>query len=130
MRGHDLGRVIVQGTALPNTGIPGVIGGVGKERVLHAPCNGILYNKKAIGDEVAQGEIIAEIDGLPITATIDGILRGLIRNGFPVTTGFKIADIDPRESEKANCFTISDKARCIGGSALEAVLQLKHSKQL
>jgi len=126
MRGHNLGKLIVQDTALPNTGIPGEIGGVGKDRVLHAPYNGILHSRKEISDYVEQGEVIAEIDDHPVTATIDGILRGLIRDGSPVTVGFKIADIDPREAEKVNCFTISDKARCIGGSALEAVLMLKN----
>lgn len=128
MRGHNLGRIIGQGSALPNTGIPGLIDGIGRERVIHAPYGGILRNRKAIGDRVLKGDIIAEIDGQTVTATIDGILRGLIRDGFPVTIGFKIADIDPRESEKDNCFTISDKARCIGGSSLEAVLMLKNNR--
>ena len=128
MRGHNLGRIINQGSALPNTGVPGLIGGIGKERVLHAPYEGILRNRRAIGDIVTKGEIIAEIESQPIVATIDGILRGLIRDCFPVTVGFKMADIDPRESEKDNCFTISDKARCIGGSVLEAVLMLKNNR--
>ncbi len=126
MRGHNLGRIILQGSALPNTGIPGLIDGIGKERVIHAPYGGILRNRRAIGDNVSKGDIIAEIDGQQVMATIDGILRGLIRDSFQVTVGFKMADIDPRESEKENCFTISDKARCIGGSALEAVLMLRN----
>jgi len=40
-----------------------------------------------------------------------------------VTKGFKIADIDPRKEELANCFTISDKARCIAGSVLEVICE-------
>lgn len=52
-------------------------------------------------------------------------MRGIIKDGYPVTEGLKIADIDPRESEYANCFTISDKARCIAGSVLEALLYLE-----
>ncbi len=124
-RGHNLGRIIREGPAAPNTGIPGSIGGYTKERVIHAAHAGILRNVHQIGDIVSQGETIARIvrDGqeTPVLATITGIIRGLIRDGYPVTEGFKIADIDPRKEELKNCFTISDKARCIGGSVLTAV---------
>lgn len=125
MRGHRLGRIISKGAAMANTGVPGLIAGYGAERVIHADAAGTLYNTCHIGDTVRAGQPIAHIDAqgkqMPVTATIDGILRGLIRDGYPVTKGFKIADIDPRYSELANCFTISDKARCIAGSVLELV---------
>ena len=121
-RGHNLGRVLTEGTAAPNTGIPGVIAGYGKERVIHAPAAGILQNKSKIGDLVEKGQTIAMIGDVPVTATLTGVLRGLIRDGYPVTEGFKIADIDPRESEQKNCYTISDKARCIAGGVLEGIL--------
>jgi len=125
MRGHRLGRIITQGCAAPNTGVPGMIGGYAAERVIHAPCAGILRNRHAIADFVQKGEIIAEIETdegyTAVEASITGLIRGLIRDGFPVTKGFKIADIDPRREEYANCFTISDKARCIAGSVLELV---------
>ena len=128
-RGHHLGRVLWSGTAAPNTGVPGIIGGYGKERVIHCPAKGILRNVRKITDTVKKGEIIALVeteDGtVPVEATLDGILRGLIRDGYPVTVGFKIADIDPRSEELGNCFTISDKARCIAGGVLEAILQRK-----
>ncbi len=128
-RGHNLGRVLWQGPAAPNTGIPGIIGGYGKERVIHCPADGILRNVKKITDTVAQGEIIAVVETaegiVPVEATLTGILRGLIRDGYPVTVGFKIADIDPRSDEYNNCFTISDKARCIAGGVLEAILYRK-----
>lgn len=124
-RGHDLGRVITSGTARPNTGRPGNIGGYTVERVIHAPAAGALRNIRAIGDLVEKGELIARIEtqseAVMVRATISGIIRGLIRDGYPVTEGFKIADIDPRREELANCFTISDKARCIAGSVLEQV---------
>lgn len=133
MRGHDLGRIIEKGFAVKNTGIPGMIAGFDKERVIHSTAEGILYGKKMIGDFVNQGETIAEIltdqGNLEVKASISGILRGLIRDGYPVTKGFKIADIDPRTSEKANCHTISDKARCIAGSVLEGILYLEHKKK-
>lgn len=133
MRGHNLARIFTIGSALPNTGIPGNIGGFTKERVLHAEAAGYMKNIRQIGDIVEKGEEIARIyekmteDGtfsgsyVSVEASISGIIRGLIREGYHFQKGFKIADIDPRESELANCFTISDKARSIGGSVLEAV---------
>ena len=125
-RGHRLGRIIREGAAIPNTGVPGVIGGYGAERVIHAEKTGIFRNVCAIGDLVSAGETIAEIetpDGIrtPVTTRIAGILRGLLRDGYPVTPGFKVADVDPRREELENCFLISDKARCIAGSVLELI---------
>ena len=128
-RGHHLGRVLWEGTAAPNTGIPGIIGGYGKERVIHCPAKGILRNVKKITDTVSKGDVIAVVETengiVPVEASLDGILRGLIRDGYPVKLGFKMADIDPRAEEYNNCFTISDKARCIAGGVLEAILQRK-----
>ena len=128
-RGHNLGRVLWQGCAAPNTGIPGIIGGYGKERVIYSPAAGILRNCRGITDTVAKGDIIATVEteggSVPVTATLDGLLRGLIRDGYRVREGFKIADIDPRANEYHNCFTISDKARCIAGGVVEAILQRK-----
>ena len=113
-RGHNLGRVLREGSAAPNTGIPGIIGGYGKERVIHCPAEGILRNVKKITDTVSKGEVIAVVETgtgtVPVEATLDGILRGVIRDGYPVRVGFKMADIDPRAEEYHNCFTISDKA--------------------
>lgn len=126
-RGHNLGRIIRQGSACPNTGIPGIIGGYGAERVIHAPAAGRMKNRSKIGDIVEAGQVLAVIEGedgsTEVSATIDGLLRGLIRDDYPVTKGFKIADIDPRKEELANCFTISDKARCIAGSVLEVICE-------
>lgn len=126
-RGHNLGRIIRQGSAYPNTGIPGIIGGYGAERVIHAPAAGRMKNRSKIGDMVEAGQVLAVIEGengtTEVSATIDGLLRGLIRDDYPVTKGFKIADIDPRKEELANCFTISDKARCIAGSVLEVICE-------
>lgn len=135
MRGHRLGRVIYEGVAMPNTGIPGVIAKVAAERVIHSPAEGILHNVAHITDTVQKGQIIARIvsengDVTDVPASIDGLLRGLIRDGYPVTEGFKIADIDPRISEYDNCFTISDKARCVAGGTLEALMYLMHRKGL
>ena len=130
MRGHSLGRVIYEGQAIKNTGVPGMVGGFTKERVIHSPAVGVMRNVSKITDTVKKGEVIAfietEREQIPVEATIDGLLRGLIRDGYPVTKGFKIADIDPRLNEFENCFTISDKARCIAGGVVEAILHLKN----
>lgn len=133
-RGHNLGRVLWQGAAAPNTGVPGVIAGYGRERVIHSPAAGVLRNVCKITDTVQRGQVIAVVETpageVPVEATLDGLLRGLIRDGYPVTRGFKIADIDPRAEEYWNCFTISDKARCIAGGVLEAVMYLKGERRL
>lgn len=126
MRGHNLGRIIEEGTAMADTGVPGKIMGYGKERVIHAPAGGLLYGRTEIAAQVKKGDVIAVIkeDGgteVPVFASLNGIVRGLIRDGYPVKKGFKIADIDPRIEERDNCFTISDKARCIAGSVLRLV---------
>ena len=102
--------------------------------MIYCPADGILHGIKMITDPVSKGETIAVVETdrgtVPVEATLDGIVRGLIRDGYPVSTGFKIADIDPRVEERENCFTISDKARCIAGGVLEAFLQLKEERNL
>ena len=118
MRGHDLGRLIFDGYAKPNTGIPGDISGKSGERVLHATVPGIVIHKKHIGDLVECGEILFTIGETPVCAPFSGLLRGLIREGINVPQGMKVADIDPRTD--VDWRTISDKARCLGGAALEA----------
>ena len=158
MRGHDLGRIISKGSAAPNTGIPGTVGGYGRERVIRAPGAGIFRDGKDIGSFVKAGEVIGRIEvpgsgteavettgaetpgsgaeavettgaetpgsmagTVEVRTVLTGVLRGIIRDGYPVTEGFKLADVDPRKEEQKNCFTISDKARCIAGSVLELV---------
>lgn len=120
-RGHDLGRLIYQGSAAPNTGIPGTIGGVSVERVLRAPCDGIFKLKKNIGEQVVSGERVGQVADMPIYSRIDGIIRGLLRDNTPVKKGFKAGDVDPR-GDRTLCLTISDKARSLGGAVMEAIL--------
>jgi xanthine dehydrogenase accessory factor len=121
MRGHTLGRVIWHGSALPNTGTPGVVAGKGAERVLRAPADGIANWGKEIGDRVLAGERIGAVNGQPVVVPFDSVLRGLIAPGTQVKAGLKIGDVDPR-GDVESCFTISDKALAIGGGVLEAVL--------
>ncbi len=120
-RGHNLGRIISEGKAAENTGIPGNIGGYTTERVIHSPAEGIIRIVKDIGSSVKKGDLIAFAGEAKVYASIDGIIRGMIKEGYNAHKGLKIADIDPRKEEYENCFTISDKARCIGGSVLQLV---------
>ena len=126
MRGHDLGKIIYEGYALEDTGIPGEIKGFTRERVLYSEATGVIKNLKEIGDIVNDGDIVATVQGVPIRTKLSGVLRGIIRNGSMVQKGLKIGDVDPRISERENCVTISDKARCIGGSVLECVLNFTY----
>lgn len=127
MRGHNLGRVILNGAAEPDTGIPGIIGGCDRERVLRAPAGGIFYAEKELGDQVVQGELVAKIDDVPLVATIDGVLRGLLKSDLRVHKGMKVGDIDPR-AIRESCFTISDKSRAVAGGVLEALLYLGRNR--
>ncbi|MGD1822268.1 MAG: selenium-dependent molybdenum cofactor biosynthesis protein YqeB [Pleomorphochaeta sp.] len=119
-RGHYVGNVLYKGQAIANSGIPGIIGGYGKERVIHSPVAGTWYNLSKIGDIVKQGDIIAKVDETLIEATIDGKIRGLLTEGIKVPKGFKVADIDPR-GEEADHTTVSDKGRNIAGGVLSAI---------
>ncbi|WP_319370546.1 selenium-dependent molybdenum cofactor biosynthesis protein YqeB [uncultured Ilyobacter sp.] len=122
MRGHDLGRLIYNGQALANTGNPGSVGGYSLERVIHSPSDGILKAVKAIGDTVLAGEVLAYAGETEVKSQISGIIRGMLHDGIQVRKGLKMADVDPRADQVKNCYTISDKARCIGGSVLEAIM--------
>ena len=128
MRGHTLGRVIYSGSALPNTNIPGLIGGFAGERVLRAPCDGIFTAVHRIGDTVEEGETIGFVEGQPMKCTISGVLRGVLDDGVSVKKGMKSGDVDPR-CKPEYCTTISDKALAVGGGVVEAVLYLSAKAQ-
>ena len=129
MRGHDLARIIEQGFAKKNTSIPGIIDGFSNERVIYSDFDGQFTHIKSISDIVNKEEIIAKVGDNYIRATLDGVIRGMIRDNFEVKKGLKIIDIDPRYEEVENCFTISDKARAIGGAVLEAIMMLENRRE-
>ena len=150
-RGHYLGRCIWEGTAIPNTGVPGIIGGYGLERLIRATADGVFYGAVEIGAVVKAGDVVGYVnpegcDGesganavsgtggiaganavsgaegrIPVLAQIDGVVRGLLQDGVPVTKGMKSGDVDPR-CETKHCFTVSDKASAIGGGVLEGIM--------
>lgn len=124
-RGHHLGRILMAGAAEPDTGIPAPVGGVAAERLLRAPAEGEFRSSRRIGDYIEKGEAVGRVEDTEVVGCIGGVLRGLIRPGTRVTRGLKIGDIDPR-GDVSICFSISDKARAIAGSVLEAVLRAYH----
>jgi xanthine dehydrogenase accessory factor len=125
-RGHRLGRVIETGEAEPDTGVPGDIGGYTWERVLRTPASGTFRGKKRIGESVEKGEVVAEVGGVPLEAAISGVVRGILHDGLTAEANMKVGDIDPRALQD-HCFTVSEKARAIGGAVLEAVMR-KHNR--
>lgn len=128
-RGHDLGRVIYNGTAEPDTGEPGLIEGKTHSRVLRASAFGHVQAHFAIGDHIEKGQAIATIDGQTFVAAFTGVLRGLIHQRVWVEPGMKVGDLDPRARREA-CFTVSDKSLAVGGGALEAVLAAPQLRSL
>ena len=127
MRGHSLGRVLYEGSPLPNTNIPGLIGGFAGERVLRAPADGVFREALRIGDRVRAGDVAGWVGDAPIICTLNGVLRGLLASGIPVRKGMKAGDVDPR-NDPSYCRTASDKALAIGGGVLEAILHFDRRK--
>lgn len=121
-RGHNLGRLIHHGFAEADTGSPGEIAGESATRVLRAPVEGTIISEKNIGALVKKDEVIATVQGIPVVAPFAGALRGLIKSGTHVKSGLKIGDVDPR-GDLSYCSSISEKARAIGGTTLEAILR-------
>ncbi|SPP32111.1 hypothetical protein ARAF_2004 [Arsenophonus endosymbiont of Aleurodicus floccissimus] len=119
-RRHNLGRVIYQGSAQANTGVPGNINGYTTQRVVRAPVTAVMRRCVNIGDIVNVGDNIAYIDNTPIKAPLSGMVRGLLNDNLSVTVGFNIGDIDPRGA--AVDFTaVSDKARAISGRGVRSI---------
>ena len=123
-RGHYLGRVLYTGSPIANTGVPGIIAGVGAQRVLRSPADGPFECVREIGDIVTAGEVVGRVAGEPMLATIDGVLRGLLAPGVPAFKGMKAGDIDPR-GDASFVKTVSDKATAVGGGVLEALCHFR-----
>lgn len=128
-RGHHLGKIINEGKAIENSGIPGIIEGRGKERVLYSPVQGKVVHVKKLGDIVEQDDIILKVDGIPVKSPFKGVVRGLIVEGMTVPEAMKIGDVDPRLNPEY-CYTISEKARAIGRAAVEGSLIIGRKKGL
>lgn len=121
MRGHNLGRVFWQGSALADTGLPGSIALHGKDRVLRAPKAGQVEPAAEIGQQLRAGQLVATVAGAKLRAPFAGVLRGLIHPSVEVQAGMKVGDLDPR-NDPSYCWRVSDKALAVGGGVLEALL--------
>jgi len=121
-RGHFLGRVYWEGAAQDDTGVPGEIGGESGRRIVRAPADGVFHGGVALGAWVEAGACLGTVEGVEVRAGLTGTLRGLAQDGTPVWRGLKIADIDPRPASAIDMGTISDKARALGGSVVEAIM--------
>ncbi len=128
MRGHDLGRLLTHGSALPNTGVPGDIGGYTGQRIIRASADGMFAPVAAIGQVVQTGDVVARVEGCPVIAQMPGMVRGMLPAGLQVTRGMKAGDIDPR-CRYEHCWTVSDKARAIGGGVLEGLLYFEYHRR-
>ena len=124
MRGHNLGKLYFKGRAMANTGIPGEMNGKSAERVVYATHSGKVKHIKKIGDWVEEGERIFYIGECLVLSPMSGTLRGLIHEGILVKKGLKCGDIDPRPRHTVDCYSVSDKARAIGGATLEAAMMM------
>ena len=127
-RGHYLGRLITEGSAIPNTGVPGDVGGYTIERLIRAPKAGVFHPVASIGDTVEKGEVVAHVDETPVYAAMPGIVRGMLPEGLTVPAGMKAGDIDPR-CTRDHCFTVSDKARAVGGGVLEGLMYFSRQRE-
>ena len=121
MRGHDLGRLLTRGSAAPNTGVRGDVGGYTTQRIIRVPADGAFEPLAAIGQRVEEGQPVARVAGRTACAQLTGVVRRMLPAGLAVTAGMKAGDIDPR-CRAEHCFTVSDKARAIGGGVLEGLL--------
>ncbi len=121
VRGHDNGRVILEGPAAPDTGSPGPINGYVRERMLYAPACGRIEDSLPIGTMVEEAGVIARVGGREVRTRISGVLRGIMHEGLEVPEGFRVGDVDPR-GDRRMCFTVADKSRAVGGGALEAIM--------
>jgi xanthine dehydrogenase accessory factor len=121
IRGPFLGRVIWDGSAELNTGVPDTVGAYRDERVLRSPDDGRIFAIAQIGDQLKPGQLVALVAGKSIYSPFEGVLRGLIQDGLYVSKGMKVGDVDPRNDPRL-CRLVSEKALAVGGGVLEAIL--------
>jgi xanthine dehydrogenase accessory factor len=118
---ESLGRVILDGGAEKDTGIPLAIGGLTFDRALHSSSDGPFQTDKEIGDLITAGEVVASVAGQLVKAQVGGVVRALLRSGTVVEKGTKLGEIDP-SGDKEACYIIRPRVRAIAGGVLEAIL--------
>ena len=115
-----LGTVLCEGSSLPLSGEPRSLGGHARDRYVYAPRAGVFHTKAQIGDPVHQGQAIAKIGDASLVAPLDGVLRGLTRDGVPVPVRTKVIEIDPR-ARADGIHGIGERPRRIAEGVLSAI---------
>jgi xanthine dehydrogenase accessory factor len=121
--GDDLGKVIRSGRARDFAGEPMQLGGHGRERFVYAPTGGTFRTTVDIGMRVVTGEVVGEIDDVPVRAPVAGRLRGLPHAGARIEQGMKIVEVDASETGEA-IRAIAERPRRIAASVLTIVRAL------
>ncbi len=119
--GERLGAVVEAGPTLPLGGEPRAIAGIGRERLAYAPATGVWRTGLAIGDPVEAGQVVGHLGEVPVAAPLRGILRGLTRDGVPVTQGTKIVEVDPRGPGQALLRGLGERPRRIAEGVAAAL---------
>lgn len=92
---EDLGRVIEGSPTRALAGEPRPIGGHGRDRVVYSLVDGVFRAHLNIGSRVERGQPVAGVGSAELRAPLSGVLRGLTRDGVPVTVGTKVIEVDP-----------------------------------
>jgi len=98
-----------------------LLGSAGAERFVRADDNGRWHTSLELGTRVYKGVVLGHLNGEPVRAPIDGILRGLVRDGMEVYSGLKLVEIDPRAGRAAKWTGIDDRPRQIAAATRLAV---------
>ena len=114
------GRVVERGSTDAADGVPSLLGTVGRERLVYSDRPGRWRTALEIGSRVFRGFTVGHLDGLPVAAPIDGILRGAVRDGLLVPAHTKLIEVDPR-GRKARWSGIDERPRAIAFATLQAV---------
>jgi len=117
------GKLITQGSAAPNTGTPGEMGGHSLARVVRAPVAGRFVPVSAIGDLVEKGQVLGHVEGFPVAAGVAGLVRGLVHPRAELYEGEKVGDVDPR-GRAVDPDRVTDKALDIGQGVLAGLVHL------
>ncbi|MCR5176144.1 MAG: EF2563 family selenium-dependent molybdenum hydroxylase system protein [Anaerovibrio sp.] len=131
-RGHNLGRIIREGIAMPERELAELRALMKASHSINSPCDGYLEAGHPTAYLISKNEVIGKlhVEGghvLELKSPIDGVLRGMLHDDCPVRTGLKIAEIDP-STKPANCMSISAKTRCVSGSVLEVIVAWKNKQ--
>jgi xanthine dehydrogenase accessory factor len=115
-----LGKVIWKGSTRPLEGEPQTIAGHARDRYVYAPAAGIFRTRLQIGALIAAGQHVATIGDMPLHAPISGMLRGLTRDGVPVSAKTKVIEVDPRGA-LSRVAGIAERPGKIANGVLQAI---------